>query len=131
MVNENSPHRLGGRREEVSAILPARIIFANQAKIRLVHQGGRLQRMSGRFSGHAMPGQLAQLIINQRQQLAGGLGLATVDGLEDLRHVEIEMRANYTLRTAGPKINQHMPSFYFPEINDFTLSSGGLARPII
>jgi hypothetical protein len=32
-------------------------------------------------------GQLAELIVNQRQQLAGGLADAGVDGAEDLRDV--------------------------------------------
>ena len=44
-------------------------------------QGGRLQRLSGRFLGHFLRGEFAQLIINQRQELGCRLRIAGVDGV--------------------------------------------------
>lgn len=102
MVDENSPHRLRGGREKVGAVLPTGINFANQAEICLMHQGCRLERMTGRFDRHAMTRQPAQLVINQRQQLTSGLGLTRVDRPEDLRDVRVQSGQIVPEMTAAP-----------------------------
>ena len=50
-----------------------------------MHERGWLQGLAGRFVGHLVRGELAQFVINQRQQLIGGRGMAALDGLEQLR----------------------------------------------
>ncbi len=39
-------------------------------------EGGRLQRLAGRFSRHLVRRQLAQFGIHQGQEFVGGLGVA-------------------------------------------------------
>jgi hypothetical protein len=46
-----------------------------------MHQGSRLKGVSGVFPGHVMLGQAAQFVIDQRQKLAGGLGIALIEGI--------------------------------------------------
>ena len=53
----------------------------------LMHQRGGLQRLAGFLISHADNGQLAQLLIDQRQQLIGRLRLARFNGVEQLGNV--------------------------------------------
>jgi len=46
-----------------------------------------LQRLSGILLSHFVGGQFAQLVIDQRQQLLGGLAVASFDLPEDLGDV--------------------------------------------
>ena len=48
----------------------------DQPQVRLVDQGRRLQRLPGLFMGQALGGELAQLVVHQRQQLFGRGGVA-------------------------------------------------------
>ncbi len=60
-------------------------VLADQPQVGLVDQGGGLERLPRGFPGKLLGGQLAQLVINQRQQLAGGVRVAFGDGVQDLR----------------------------------------------
>jgi len=48
-------------------------------------QSGGLERLPRPLLCQFLSGQLAQLIVNQRQELAGGMGIARGHGLQDLR----------------------------------------------
>ena len=61
----------------------ARRLVSEEAHIRLVDQGGRLQRLAGRFLGHLLRRQLAQLLVHQWQQLLGGMGIALLGRGQD------------------------------------------------
>jgi hypothetical protein len=50
-----------------------------------VDQGGGLERLAGGFLGQLAGGELAQLLVDERQELRGGLGLALLDGGQELR----------------------------------------------
>ena len=50
-------------------------------------QGRGLERLPGLLLGQPLRGQLAQLVVDQRQQLLGGLRVALLDGREDAGHV--------------------------------------------
>ena len=58
--------------------------FADQAQVGLVDQGGGLGRLPRRFPGKLLRGQLAQLVVDQRQELAGGVRVAFGDGVQGL-----------------------------------------------
>ena len=83
-LDENPPHRLGGRREEMGAILPGRLRVGAQAEPGFVDQGGRLQGMARGFAGHLLRGHAAEFAIDKRQQGLGGLRSASLDRLKDL-----------------------------------------------
>ena len=58
------------RREEVPAAVPVGVgLAAHQAQVGLVDQGGRLQRLAGPFVGQLLGRQLAQLLVDQREEL--------------------------------------------------------------
>jgi hypothetical protein len=87
LVNEDAPHGLGGGPEKMRPAVVVRISVADQPQPGFMHQGGGLQRLMGRFIGHARGRELAQLAIDQRQQFIGGLGIAVLDGLQNAGNV--------------------------------------------
>jgi hypothetical protein len=58
-----------GNGEKVCAVLPVDAARVNEAKIRLIDQCGCLQRVSGALAAHALAGQPAQLLVNERHEL--------------------------------------------------------------
>ena len=63
------------------------VVGADEPEVRLVDQGGGLERLAGLLLGQPLGGELAQLVVDQRQELLGGLGVALLDGREDAGHV--------------------------------------------
>ena len=59
----------------------------DQPQVRLVDQGRGLERLAGLLLRQLPGGQLAQLVVDQRQQLLGRAGLALLDGGQDPRDV--------------------------------------------
>jgi hypothetical protein len=87
VVNEEMAHGLGGGGEEMGAIFEGRVVAADEAQPNLMHQSGGLEGVTCGAVGHLIRRELAQLRINQRQQLIGGLGVAVLDGLKNAGHV--------------------------------------------
>jgi hypothetical protein len=59
-----------------------------------MHQRGRLQGLAGLFLGQFLGGALAQLVVDQRQQLLRGRGIALFDGGQDTRDLAHELKDN-------------------------------------
>ena len=60
---------------------------ADETQIRLVNEGGGVERVPGRLVGQPLRGEAAQLLVNQGQQLRRGPGVAMSDGIEDARDI--------------------------------------------
>ena len=87
-VDENPAHGFGGGSEEVGTILKLCLaVFTNQSQPGFVDQRGGLQGLVGCFVGHFRRRQLAQLLIYQRKQFIGSLGVAVLNGLKNLGNV--------------------------------------------
>ena len=62
LIDQNPPHRLGGRREEVPATVPFLCrVDVDQPQIGFMHEGGGLQCVIEALFSHACRGELAQL----------------------------------------------------------------------
>jgi hypothetical protein len=59
----------------------------DKSEVGFVDQGRGLERLAGLFVGQFLRRQLAQLVVNQRQELLGGVRVAGVDGGQDTRNV--------------------------------------------
>ena len=58
IVDEDAPHRLGGRGEEMSAAVPVRFAMrSHQPQVRFVDQGRGLQRLPGGFLCQSLSGE--------------------------------------------------------------------------
>jgi hypothetical protein len=74
VVDEDSPHRLGRRREEVSAAIPiGEPVWFHQPQECLVHQFGRLETMAGALAGQSRSCDAAQLVVQHAEQVVSGL----------------------------------------------------------
>ena len=60
---------------------------ADEPEVRLVDQGGGLEGLPGLLLGQPLGRELAELVVDQRQELLGRLGVALLDGREDAGHV--------------------------------------------
>ncbi len=71
----------------MTAIVPGALVRADQTQIGFVNEGGGVECLAGRFAGEALRGQLAQLVIDQRQQFIGGLRVAPSGAFQDDREL--------------------------------------------
>ena len=55
----------------------------HQPQVRLMNQGRGLERLARRLAGKPLRGQLAQLVIDQREQLLRRLGVGLLDRRQD------------------------------------------------
>ena len=89
MIDENAPHHLRDHRQELSAILPPRVLLIGEAKIRLVYERRRLQRVPGAFAPELRGGTAAQLAIDECHRPIARLEIARGPGAQEARHVVI------------------------------------------
>jgi hypothetical protein len=62
------------------------MILSAKSEPRFVDERGRLKRVSRLFPSHPLRGELAEFLVNQRQQILSGFCIALLDRLKDLRH---------------------------------------------
>jgi hypothetical protein len=86
-LDQNSSHRFGRRGKKVRAILEGWRLIADEPQPGFVYKGGGLERLSCGFVGHPARSKSAQFVIDQRQELIGGSGIAALDGVEELGRV--------------------------------------------
>src|SRR5262249_51781953 len=81
---QDAAHGLGRRREEVPPAVPGPgRVRAHQPQVGLVDQRGGLERLAGPLPGQPLGRQFAQLVVDQRQELPGGGGVAAFGGVQD------------------------------------------------
>lgn len=67
-VNENTPHRLGRRSEEMPAPVPGLTrMTADQPQVGLVNQGSGIEGLPCSFAGNLLGGESAQFVIDKWQ----------------------------------------------------------------
>ena len=81
-------------------------IGPDQPKIRLVDQGGGLERLAGGLACQPGGGQPAELVVHQGQELVGRPRLAPPNGLEHASHRSAH---GGVISTAGPLISAGNP----------------------
>jgi hypothetical protein len=95
VLDLDAPHRLGGGSEEVAPAVPGlSVAAADQAQIGFVNKCGGIERLAGLFLGHLVGREPAQLVIDQRQELLGGVRVALVDGGKDPSDIGHELNDN-------------------------------------
>jgi hypothetical protein len=69
MIDEDPAHHLRRDAEEVRAVLPGDALLANQPEVRLVDQGGWLQRVIRAFATKIRGGSPLEIFVDEWQQL--------------------------------------------------------------
>jgi len=72
VIDQHLPHQPGGDRQEVRAVVGFERSLVNQPEIRFVDQSGALQCMTGTFTPQLASRDVAQLLINKRDQALEG-----------------------------------------------------------
>lgn len=76
VVYQDAAHRLGSGGEEVTAAIPAiGLLASDEPDVSLVDEGGSLEGVAGGFGGHPGGSQLAQFVVDEREQFFGGTGV--------------------------------------------------------
>jgi hypothetical protein len=84
MVDQNASHQMRSDREELRAILPARVLLIGEPEISLMHKRRGLQSVIGTFLSQPLPRKASQFLVDERNQALGGVGLASVPLAENL-----------------------------------------------
>ena len=71
----------------MGAILPRRLAIGPEPQPGLMDQRCGLQSLAGRLLGHLVRGELAQLLVNQRQQFFSGRKFASLQGRLTFRNI--------------------------------------------
>src|SRR5262249_27422032 len=94
-VHEDAAHGLARSGEEVAAAVPPRLRRgAHQTQVRLMDQGRRFERWTGLLLRQSRRRELAQLVVDQRQELGGGGRVALLDGGQDTCDLAHEVEAS-------------------------------------
>jgi hypothetical protein len=82
VVDENPAHHLRGGPEEMCPIAPIDLPLVDEAKVDLVHERRRLQRLTRAFAPKERRGSPSELSVHSRDQLIPRLEVALVPGLQ-------------------------------------------------
>ncbi len=85
VIDKDTAHRLGGRGEEV--IPPVELLVPDQPQVGLVHESGGVEGVPRGFSGHFRGAELPQFVIDEREQIRGGLAVSLVSGFDQTGHI--------------------------------------------
>ena len=113
--DEDAAHgfRRGG--EEMAAAVPVLGLFhVHQPQIGFMDQGRGLERLAGFFPGQFPRGQLAQLVVDQRQELLGGVRVALLDGGQDAR--DLGHAAQHTPAEGEPQASEQLLPLVYDEL---------------
>src|SRR5262245_29650008 len=86
VVDEDTPHGLSSGSEEVAAAVPVlRFLSFHQAQIGFMNKSRGLERLPRLLLRQLLRRQLAELVVDERQELLGGTGVALLDGGQNAR----------------------------------------------
>ena len=110
LLDKNPSHGFRGRGKKMAATVPSlRRFNIDETNVRLVNEGRRLKGLPWLFLGQFCGGQLAQLVVDQRQEPLGGIWVARLDLRQYLRDVDHprgilgqERPTHYTSSPKGP-----------------------------
>jgi hypothetical protein len=92
VVHEDAPHHLRRDAEELSTVLPHHRPLIDKTKIRLVDEGGRLQRVVRPFLAKVSRSAAAKLLINDRHQSVARVAIAGAPPPQQCRDIPVGAR---------------------------------------
>ena len=88
VADQNAPPCFGRRGKEVAAAVPLLLrAVPDEPQIGFVNQSSRLKRLPRLLLGEPLGREFAQLLVDQRQKLGGGVWVALLDGGQDAGHL--------------------------------------------
>ena len=87
-LHQDATHGFSRGGEEVTSAVPAiRPLDVHESKVSFMHECGGLEGMTGRLGSHSGSRQFPQLVIDEREQVDGGLAVARRGRVEETGHV--------------------------------------------
>src|SRR5690349_16992171 len=83
MVHEDSTHRLGSNRIEVTMVLTIQSRLSKKAQVGFMHKSSRLQRVSGSFETQMSRGNASHFGVDEVHQLPLSLRISAAQIAED------------------------------------------------
>ena len=80
VLDENSAHRLGGNRKEVSSALPVGSLAADKPQVCLVDDGARLERVACSFAPQVPLRHSMKLVVNEGDEPIQGIPISLPPG---------------------------------------------------
>ena len=91
-IDEDAAHRFGRGGKEVSPAGPRVVRRAtDEPDVGLVDEGGRLERLAGLLDGQSLRRQFPQFVVDEREELLGGVGVAPLGGGQDVGDLAHEL----------------------------------------
>src|SRR5580700_8076331 len=88
VFDEDSSHGLGRRGKEVPTPCPLpRLGYLDEPQIGLMDQGRRIESLPRSLLSHSLRRQLAQFVVDERQQFLGGDSIAPINRRENRAHI--------------------------------------------
>ena len=81
------------------------MLVADQPQVRLVDQGGGVEGVAGGLGRHARGGERPQFVVDERQEVGGGLAVAGRGSIEKASHIGHDVRF-YPRLAAEPRENE-------------------------
>jgi hypothetical protein len=89
-------------------------VIANQSHISFMHQRGGIEGVAWGLAGHFRGGQLPQLVIDERQQIGGGLAVTLLGGFNQTGQIRHSCQVYTPLN--GPSLhNDGLPNTLCPD----------------
>lgn len=83
--DQDAPHRRGGRRKEVPAVVPVLLLglFPDQTQVRLMNQCRGLESLPGLFLSQFHRRKPTEFLVNQGQQLRRSVRIPLLQGIQN------------------------------------------------
>ena len=91
MIDQNLTHQSCGHAEEMGTILRRRVSASHQSQIGLVHEGGRLQRVTRLFLAQTCAGHPPQFVVHEWEQPLQSLRIPCLPPLQETCDVVIRL----------------------------------------
>src|SRR5260370_38611821 len=87
VINQNAPHNLGGDGKELRTVFPANVLPIDHPQVSLVDKCGGLQGVIGALVLHIRRGEMAQVFIDNFEQLARRAVVPRAHAIKENCHV--------------------------------------------
>jgi hypothetical protein len=118
VVDQDEAHGFGGSGEEVATA--RELTIADQTQVRLMDQGCGVEGLAGLLLGQLLCRLLAQLVVDQRQQLLGGVRVTLLDGIQHpgdpVHHLSTPSRTGRPRRRSASALRNGRPGELRPGV---------------
>ena len=96
---------------------PVKLLVSNKPQVGFVNKRGSVERVARGFRGHPRGGECPQLVVDEREQLGGGVAVTDLSGFEEASHIGHCAECNRGVTAGNSKATVYpsveSPDWYF------------------